>query len=249
MNIEEKIIDYISGSISPEERSSIEQLIDTDPAVASLYEEYNTVNQVLVDNIISEPDNEWAQNFAQSLSIRPSQSGKVVSLETRRWYSKLAAAAAVFIIGLLAVNNWNQSRLIDRVDNDLYALRQQMESNLSESSVSTRIKAVRYSHDIDDNDEAILSILTKTMNDDPSSHVRLAAVEALSKWINQPIIKESMIAALYTEQDPSVQILLIEILASTKDGNAADPMDYLITDEATQGQAQNVCRFESLLKN
>jgi len=119
------------------------------------------------------------------------------------------------------------------VDSDLYALRQQMESNLSESSVSTRIKAVRYSHDIDDNDEAILSILTKTMNDDPSSHVRLAAVEALSKWINQPIIKESMIAALYTEQDPSVQILLIEILASTKDGNAADPMDYLITDEAT----------------
>ncbi len=239
MDIEERIIDYINNELSTEERQEVRRLIESDDMAKSLYEEYNDLMSGIQEEPLITPDQEWAASFSESLKNRkveqrieenePKET-KVVHLQSRSFITKIAVAAAILIIGILGYSNINQSNQIDEVGEEVYAMRQLLESNLNNSSVSSRIKAVRYSEDVDTQDEDFIRILEKTMREDESAHVRLAATEALKKWADVPFVQESLLMALQNEEDAHVKILLIETLSSIKDANVGPHLDNLIND-------------------
>lgn len=240
MDIEERIIDYINNELSTEERQEVRRLIESDDMAKSLYEEYNNLMSGIQDEPLITPDQEWATAFSESLQNRKveeasskevkTEDAKVLQLQSRSYLSKIAAAAAILIIGILGYNNINHSHQIDEVGKEVYAMRQLLESNLNSSSVSSRIKAVRYSEEVETQDEEFIRILEKTMREDESAHVRLAATEALKKWADIPFVQESLLMALQNEEDAHVKILLIETLSSIKDANVGPHLDDLIND-------------------
>lgn len=240
MDIEEKIIDYINNELSTEDRQEVRRLIESDDMAKSLYEEYNNLMSGIQDEPLITPDQEWARSFSESLKNRKVQEPiikspieeetKIIRLQSRSVLTKIAAAAAILIIGILGYNNINQGNQIDEVGQEVYAMRQLLESNLNSSSVSSRIKAVRYTEEVDTQDEEFIRILEKTMREDKSAHVRLAAAEALKKWADIPFVQESLLMALQNEEDAHVQILLIETLSSIKDANVGPHLDDLIND-------------------
>lgn len=240
MDIEERIIDYINNELSTEERQEVRRLIESDDMAKSLYEEYNDLMSGIQDEPLITPDQEWAASFSESLKNRTVEESrieenelketKVVQLQSRSLLVKIAAAAAILIISILGYNNIYQSNQIDEVGQEVYAMRQFLESNLNSSSVSSRIKAVRYSEEVDTQDEDFIRILEKTMREDESAHVRLAATEALKKWADIPFVQESLLMALQNEEDAHVKILLIETLSSIKDANVGPHLDNLIND-------------------
>ena len=239
MDIEERIIDYINNELSTEERQEVRRLLESDDMAKSLYEEYNDLMSGIQDEPLITPDQEWAASFSESLKNRkveqrieenePKET-KVVQLQSRSFITKIAVAAAILIIGILGYSNINQSNQIDEVGEEVYAMRQLLESNLNNSSVSSRIKAVRYSEDVETQDEDFIRILEKTMREDESAHVRLAATEALKKWADVPFVQESLLMALQNEEDAHVKILLIETLSSIKDANVGPHLNNLIND-------------------
>lgn len=240
MDIEEKIIDYINNELSTEERKEVRLLIESDDMAKSIYEEYSDLMSGIQDEPLIAPDQEWATSFSESLKSRnveeqgleenEPKGAKVVQLQSRSILTKVAAAAAILIISILGYNNINQSIQIDEVGQEVYAMRQLLEANLNSSSVSSRIKAVRYSEEVDTQDEDFIRILEKTMREDESAHVRLAATEALKKWADIPFVRESLLMALQNEEDAHVKILLIETLSSINDVNVGPHLDNLIND-------------------
>lgn len=240
MDIEERIIDYINNELSIEKRQEVCRLIESDDMAKSLYEEYKDLMSGIQEEPLITPDQEWAASFSESLKNRKVEGSgteenepketKVVQLQSRSFLTKIAAAAAILIIGILGYNNINQNKQIDEVGQEVYAMRQLLESNLNNSSVSSRIKAVRYSEEVDTQDEDFIRILEKTMREDESAHVRLAATEALSRWVDIPFVQESMLSVLQNEEDAHVKILIIETLSSVKDANVGPHLDNLIND-------------------
>lgn len=178
MDIEEKIIDYINNELSTEERQEVSRLIESDDMARSLYDEYQSLMSDVREEPLLTPDQDWVQSFSETLKNKKVQEPKVIQLQLRSVLTKVAAAAVILVIGVLGYNNINQSKKIDAVSQEVYAMRQLIEEDLNSTSVSSRIKAVRYTEKVDTQNEEFIRILEKTMREDDSAHVRLAAVEA-----------------------------------------------------------------------
>lgn len=96
-------------------------------------------------------------------------------------------------------------------------------------------------------DYDVLHALLKTMNNDPNSNVRLAALEALSRFAHESFVKEQLVRSLANQKDPIVQISLIELLTEMRERNIVRELEKLTeddqTDEGVKAQA-----YTSLLK-
>lgn len=84
-------------------------------------------------------------------------------------------------------------------------------------SLSTRLEG----------DPQVLDALQQTLRSDPSVDVRLAALDALSRYGKRPDVSRSLVEALATEQSPMVQVALIDVLVDLHNANAVEPLKRL----------------------
>ena len=71
------------------------------------------------------------------------------------------------------------------------------------------------------------------MNEDPNTNVRMAALEALGKFHNQPHVRKALVASLNTQKDPVVQIALIRLMVEMKEKDITKELERISTDEET----------------
>lgn len=235
--IEEQIVDYIQGELSESESRELEQLIASNQEYQALLEEYKEMSRLMKEPV-HQPGNAWknqmiGQLLKTELGEKNTDKGSLI-VNLRNYLPKIAAAAAILIIGYLGITNMQQQTLMQQVDEDLVALRTQIENNLQQgNSVSQRIMAVNYSDQIAHEDIDIINVLTHTLSTDKSAHVRLTAVNALGRWVQNKSVEESFIEQLKVESDPSVKISLIQMLSSIASPAAQEEFETLIQNDAT----------------
>ena len=119
-----------------------------------------------------------------------------------------------------------------------------MLSMLKQESPSERIKAVNYSYDMTSPDRKVLDALVGTLNQDVNINVRMAAAEALSHFGNDKRVRDALIQTLRKQQDPMLQVAVIEILVNLREKRAlpemmalsdADQLPQFVRDKADEG--------------
>lgn len=95
------------------------------------------------------------------------------------------------------------------------------------TSASERIQAVNQSYELDRVDEAVTQLLINTLNFDANVNVRLAACQALSRFEDEPGVREALIQSLPIQTDPNVQIMLIDVLVAIKEKRAVREIQQL----------------------
>lgn len=100
-------------------------------------------------------------------------------------------------------------------------------------STSRRINAAAALDRITNTDHDIVDALIKTMNTDPSTNVRLAALDALGKFSKETYVKKKLVASLEKQKDPMVQISLIELLTRMRESSILKELDKLVSDGNT----------------
>lgn len=101
------------------------------------------------------------------------------------------------------------------------------------SSSSQRLHAAVRAYDFKDTDKEIVDALVKTMNTDPNTNVRLAALDALSRFYREPYVKRQLTSSLPKQKDPMVQIELIQLLTKMKQTTIIKELEKLTRDENT----------------
>jgi HEAT repeat protein len=66
----------------------------------------------------------------------------------------------------------------------------------------------------------VLNALFHTLRFDASVDVRLAALDALSRYSNQPDVRRQLVDTLQSKQSPLVQVALIDLLVDMHDRSA-----------------------------
>lgn len=79
-------------------------------------------------------------------------------------------------------------------------------------------------------DEHQIAKLIGTMAFDPSTNVRLCALEALYAHADKPIVRKGLLAALPKERSPLVQIAMIDFLAAIDEPDGAEVLQSVIKD-------------------
>lgn len=162
-----------------------------------------------------------------------------------QWSLRIAAGLILLLIGFSA--GMMLSRQDETTDIELAALQeevQQMKNALmystyshTSASAGERISAVNMGARLSASkrlDAEITEILIYTMNNDRNVNVRLAAAEALFNFREEPRVGKALTNALARQDDPMMQITLIDMLVKIKEKQAINEMQKLLMDSETQ---------------
>jgi hypothetical protein len=100
-------------------------------------------------------------------------------------------------------------------------------------SASTRIAAAMDAYDMKNADKDIVDALVTTMNNDPNTNVRLAALEALAKFHRESYVRKQLTTSLKKQKDPMVQVELIQVLTKMKQKSILNELENLVKDVNT----------------
>lgn len=241
--------DYVTGHIEPEEKKTIEvhlsECPDCKAELARLKEAW-TAFDAMPDE---EPSAALRSGFYTMLAEEKSRNGKAEkrsfsqSLESwlERWWPKrpgvqLGYSFALLIIGLVVgsqvQSGAHRNGEMSVLRAEIREMRQTVSmSLLNQSSTSARLQGVSFSTRVDEPEESLLSALLNTLNNDPNVNVRLAAVDALIVFSDQPGVREALIESLSKQSSPLVQIAIIDLLVQIRERRSLDAMRQLIQDQ------------------
>jgi anti-sigma factor RsiW len=149
-----------------------------------------------------------------------------------------AAALLLICVGFAAGRYLNNGQT-PHSQEDLAAMQSELSnmrqlvvlSMLQQDSASQRLQGVTWSTRQNQADPKILGALLHTLRYDSSVDVRLAALDALSRYSNQTQVRQGLTEALGAQQSPLVQVELIDLLVQWQDRSAIEPLHKLEQDQ------------------
>jgi hypothetical protein len=200
-------------------------------------------------------------NFYAMLEEEKNSAASVRLAETRRrrftvwrWILSPVAACGLLALGFLAgqrtapvppvatdddATRRELAELRQRVDNmgQLvgYSLQQQRPG-------SQRLQGILATHALNAPDQQVITQLINTLALDPSTNVRLTALEALYPYADQEVVRAGVLASLVRESNPLVQVSMIDFLTAARDPEAATAFENIANDEQIDRAVRDAAR-------
>jgi anti-sigma factor RsiW len=128
-----------------------------------------------------------------------------------------------FLIGRQSDRGTNieVQKQLEALQGELAANRQMVAlSMLQQQSASQRLEGVSWSARLQQPDPKVMDALLHTLRFDNSVDVRLASLDALSRYAGRPEVRRELLDSLQARQSPLVQVALIDLLVDLHDRNA-----------------------------
>ncbi len=91
---------------------------------------------------------------------------------------------------------------------------------------------MEWSSRVEKPDDELRTALVRTLNEDPNVNVRLASLDALEKFSDEPAVRKSLVASIGRQDSPLVQIALIDAVVHMHDRAAGMQLKQVTVDSA-----------------
>lgn len=230
------LIDYIDQNLSAQDRGKVEEALRTDATVRLQYEQLREVLGAMEYASEQEPPARLTTSFNALLQeeIRAAKQPRTISLTPTLY--RVAAAVALLILGggagFWISRHQKQQAELEAMQREMKATKDMLMSMLdNDQSASQRLQGATVALRMDRTDSELITILVRTLTDDPNTNVRLAALDALGKFGDERPVRQALIKALSTQNDPLVQIALIRMLVDMKDKTILKELHRISTDD------------------
>jgi anti-sigma factor RsiW len=240
--MDELLPDYLRGKLNSDRAARVEEHIGQCAQCAEEVEIWQNLGLLPEE----QPSETSRSRFAAMLE----------SYQEGRWEKASLAAERKKFLGLGDLVHWLRTpslsaawacvllvagflggRYIDRDTSqkgELAAMRQELHSTrqlvalslLQQQSASERLQGVSWSTRVAPDPE-VLDALQHTLRYDSSVDVRLAALDALSRYGKRPDVSRGLVESLESQQSPMVQVALIDLLVELHDSSAVEPLKRL----------------------
>lgn len=236
--LENKIIDYIDGKGTEQERAVVESELAHNKTSYALYEQLREVMTTMDKVKPLEPSGKLKLEFEKALQEEIAAQKKTKTIFFSPVFYR-AAAAVLLVMAGVAIGNWINNN--QQQEKELAELKQQVDENRrvmmamleNQQSASQRMTGLSVAYEMDKPDDEIVRVLVKTMNEDPNTNVRLAAMDALGKFSSEAAVRNALIKSLSTQKDPIVQIALIQLLVKMKETGVVKQLEQMTKDAST----------------
>lgn len=226
--LEGMIIDYIDNALDEADRRRVEHELETNSEAKKRYDELRELLDVMDQSRPADPPSHLGDRFATLLhqEMRSKKTRMTVP------FYRIAAAIALLVVGggIGYFINMKQNQRMQEMESRIAMLMQMMHNDLS---ASQRLQGVNVAMTMRTANDEITDALVKLMNEDPNANVRLAALDALSRFVNEPAVRRQIISALPKQNDPVVQIAIIQLLVKIKETQIVDELKIIVDDERT----------------
>ncbi len=104
-------------------------------------------------------------------------------------------------------------------------------SLLQQQSASERLRGVSWAYQSEPTNNEVLTALVGAVRNDPNINVRLAAVDALGAFAQNPQARQALREALPRESTPIVQVALIDLLVDLQEQEATPALQEIVSTE------------------
>jgi hypothetical protein len=255
--VEIRLIDYLEGNLDDITCRDIEKHLETCNSCLDALKESQDVLKLMSDSTMEKPDESMRIGFYHMLHKEIKQNSKkagdsFIVIPGSHWITRnmisVAAGIAILICGTFLgifikseISGSGRSEEISKLKSEVNALKKTVfYSMLGQESSSGRIQAVNYIDGIPSPDQPVINVLVKTLNSDKNVNVRMAAAYALSRFADQRAVCDSLVKSLSLQNDPILQVTLINILVEHKVKSAIGPMENIINNKSTLKEVKSV---------
>ncbi len=251
--IQDLLIDFLEKNLDTDTHAEVQKHLEKCEAcqteLAELQDFTNLIPQMPIITVPQNVKNTFYQTLEQE---KASLIGKPLILRTVRWYETVwtKAAAAVLILALgFVLGHFSQKNAAGENQPEIADLQKEVKEMkqlvmlqmFKKESASERLQAVSHTYEVEKPDKQLLTALIETLHYDRNVNVRLAAANALSRFGNEPEVREALMMALRKQTEPNIQIALIELLVSLKETKALPELQQIM-----QGKNQpEIVRFKA----
>ena len=147
---------------------------------------------------------------------------------------RIAAGVMVLIAGFGAgfwLDSTRDRQQLTQLRSEVTNMRQLVTlSLLQQQSASERLRGVNWAYRSEPPGSEVLAALLGAVDHDPSVDVRLAAVDALRSFADDPSARQGLRQALTKQDSPLVQIALIDQMAELRDHAAVPSLTSLLNE-------------------
>lgn len=243
-DIETMMMDYLENNIDDHGRKAIEKHLETCESCLDSLRDAQKLLKMIPQADMEIPDESLRINFYHMLHREmekiESQDNKLPERQIVPWYSNkpflVAAGIAILLCGtflgtMMKSGNQNTSgfQKISQLETEVNDLRKNtMLTMLRDESSSQRLEGISYADDMQKPDYQIITALINTLNNDKNVNVRLASAYSLSKFTDDRMVCDSLIASLPKQEEPIIQITIINILVGIKEKNALKTIQKML---------------------
>jgi len=165
-----------------------------------------------------------------------------------------AAAAVILLAGGIAIgmavktgpaaNTQNEIKNLQaEVQNMKKEMKEQSLLNgIDDQSASERIKAVSYAEQMASPDQKVIDALFNSLNNDKNVNVRLAALYSLARFADRHVVRDSLVSSLSIQNEPIIQVVLINLLAEKRERKAIGPIKEIMTNKKTLKEVKDAAQ-------
>lgn len=235
---DEDIIAYLNDELDEERSGDISAWIKESEQAQQRVAEFQLLDQAISDSLVFEPSEELLSSFREKISEERGNNRKDF-----RWFQVAAAVALMvtgFVVGRGTMDtNQSNGQLAD-LQGEVRVLQQMvMMNSLKEHSASERLQVInRIEATPTIVDDELIHTLIQTMGGDDNTNVRFAAVQALGRYMDQEIVRSSMVRSLAEQGDPLVQIAMINLLMEAGEETAIAPIKQIADNEGSPNEVR-----------
>lgn len=117
-----------------------------------------------------------------------------------------------------------------------------MMSMLEEESVTKRLQGVQMSSELVSSNAEVTNAMFVTLDSDESTNVRMAALNLLAQYADDPAIREGLINSISKQESPLMQVALAELMVELQETKSVDQFNNIIEGEYTPEEVKAMLR-------
>jgi hypothetical protein len=238
-------IDYLSGNLETSEQNDFEEFLNNHPAYQNIFDGLKDTWQDIDAINIPTPSGKMDERFYDMLSekaeMATNANHKQLSsfriIIERMLKPQLAYATLILCTGLVLGYFLRPSSNPEPIKSSVVkvsepyteGVRQQLVLTLLEQpSANQRLKGINEANKIQKTDQTVISALFKTLNNDTNVNVRLAAIESLTNYIDNPMVRQGLVQSIVKQDSPIVQVTLANLMMALQEKESIEPFKTLM---------------------
>ena len=242
---------YKKGHLSPAEEHELEVMVaNGDVSMAELG--LDKLHDMVMSADVPATSESLNDGFYSMLAAEKTKAARKVSWEslTMIWsrpFFRYAYSALLIFIGIMIGNqflkNDDYNNQVEHLSKEITSMKEMLMLQLLEQESTTdRLRAVSLTDEMPEVGDKVTAALLKTLNHDENTNVRLAALEALLPFSNQPKVREGLIESIGRQTSPMVQVALAEVMVALQEKRSVDKLEKLIDSDSTPAEVKETIK-------
>jgi len=235
-------MDYLRDALADNEKKTFEDLLEKDKTLNHQFLELKSTWELMDGIVVPEPSHQMDTSFFNELDQEIQKQKEVKSSLKEamdgvlQWLLKPQLAYGLLVLVLIGAYFINLERdsktqiVPQTVDNsETEEVRGKLVLTLLEqSSANKRLEGVSEANKIGKVDEQVIKALLRTLNKDPNVNVRLAAIESLTNYVGDPLVRQGLIQSIPNQESPIIQVTLANLMLALEERKSIEPFRQLL---------------------